>query len=180
MVICLYINLYQLYIMGIFDIEERVEKDLTFIEILQKKIDENMVKNRVLVIVTGEYWDKYNRDKLIFPLKDSSFHLSLYPKPWQQGYGNNFPLNLIDLFKEKGDIVLFNHVERICESQEKLLWEYLLNLAAKGEVIPFNKELKFDFSRKGLILVGKEVPEFIKSNPQLYPLIIHLDENHGK
>ena len=51
---CHYINLYQLYIMGIFDIEETVDKDYAFIELLQKTIDEHIGKNRVMVIETDE------------------------------------------------------------------------------------------------------------------------------
>ena len=113
-------------------------------------------------------------------MKDTFLPLSLYPKPWKQGYKDNFPTNLIELFQEKGDMVLFNHVERISENKDKQQWEYLIGLAAKGAVIPFNEELKFNFSRRGLILVCKEVPEFIKSNPELYPLIINLEENDGK
>ena len=162
--------------MSLFDIEDRLDKELEFIELIQKIIEENIRQNRVLVIATGEDWAKYNNSNLLRRCIDSALQLSVYPKPINQGYGNNFPLNLIELFKEKGkDMVLFNHIENILESNESQQWVYLINLAAKGERIVYNNDLKFDFTRRGLILVCKELPEFVKSNPALYPAIIDLN-----
>lgn len=160
--------------MSLFDIEDRIDKELEFIVLIQKLIEENIRQNRVLVIVTGEDWANSNDSELLDRGINPSFNLSLYPKPINCGYGNNFPLNMIELFKEKGDMVLFNHIENILESDESNQWVYLINLAAKGERIVYNNELKFDFTRRGLILVCKELPEFIISNPTLYPKIIEL------
>lgn len=164
--------------MSLFDIEDRLDKELEYGVLIQKIIKENIRQNRVIVIVTGENWTPYNDSNILQRMIDPSFHLSVYPKPINYGYGNNFTINMIDLFQEKGDIVLFNHVDKIPDSQELQQWIYLIELAAKGERIVYNTEFKFDFRRRGLILVCKELPEFVKSNPTLYPAIIELKNKY--
>ena len=162
--------------MSLFDCEDRLEKNMEFIDLLQKVIADNIRGNRVLTIITGEDWTPYNDSEILQRMMDPSFHLSVYPKPFNYGYGNNFPLNLIDIIKRKEDMVLFNHVDRISKSNEKHAWEYLINLVAKGEFFLLDNDLKYDFRRKALILVCEKLPDFVKSNHLLYPKIIELNK----
>lgn len=162
--------------MSLFDSEDRLEKEIEFKDLLQKVIADNIRSNRVLIIIIGENWAHYNDSDILQSMIDPSFHLSVYPKPFNYGYGNNFPLNLIDIIKEKDDMVLFNHVDRISKSKENQEWEYLINLVAKGEYFRFDNDLKFDFRRRALILVCEELPDFVKSNHLLYSKIIELNK----
>ena len=61
--------------MGLFDFEDRLDKELEFILLIQKIIEENIRQNRVLVIVTDEYRAENNNSEL---LGRGLIHLSIF------------------------------------------------------------------------------------------------------
>lgn len=170
----------------LLDINEDFRNELKSADFVIKfpEIIEKNRNNRVLVITMGEDWYKYGRlDKFSTQLRESSNKLALFPRPTSDSYGNNFPENFVELFLIKGtDCVLFNHVDKIPLSEEKDQWEYLIKLMARGEAyqvsseVSGNLDLRFDFSRKKVVLLCSKVPNFIKSDPHLFPTIINFED----
>ena len=162
--------------MGLLNTEddEIICRTVLFGHRLREIIDANIASHRTIVIVTDDDWSKANNEESILTfLKD--FHVGVFPTPhWQ--YGDNFLSNVVELFNQKeSDLTVFNHAERIDDSQNAAQWEYLITKAAEGaHFVNESDGREFDYRRRGVILLCSRVPEFVKRRPELWPAIVEM------